>query len=136
MRVRLSREGVRGDFLRQVEEASGQNLYACYQCGKCSAGCPATFAMDLLPNQVIRLVQLGQREEALNCTTIWLCAACLTCIARCPKGVDLARIMEALRKLAMEERGDDYFDIRELTPAELVEYPQQGSVGGMRKYTR
>lgn len=136
MRVRLSREGVKGDFLRQVEEASGQNPYACYQCGQCSAGCPAAFAMELLPNQVIRLVQLGRKEEALNCSTIWLCAGCLTCMARCPKGVDLARIMEALRELAMETHGDDYFDIRELTPAELIEYPQQGSVGGMRKYTR
>jgi len=136
MRVQLSRQSVQGEFLRQVEEASGQNLYACYQCGKCSAGCPSAFAMDLLPNQVIRLVQLGQREEALSSTTIWLCAACLACLARCPKGVDLARIMEALRELAMEERGEDYLDIGRLTPAELVEFPQQGSMGGLRKYTR
>jgi heterodisulfide reductase subunit C len=60
-------------FLEQVEEASSQKVRVCYQCGKCSAGCPVAYAMDLLPNQVMRLVQLGLQDEALSCSTIWLC---------------------------------------------------------------
>ena len=134
MKVTLLREGLRPALQRRVEEASGQNVLACYQCGKCSAGCPVAGAMDLLPNQVIRLVQLGLVEEALTSQTIWYCAACLTCAARCPKGVDLPRVMEALRELAMERSGDHLPPDR--LPAEaLAEWPQQAVVGGFRKYT-
>lgn len=134
MRVRLSAHVLKDDLVRRIEEISGQNLFACYQCGACSAGCPVAFAMDVLPSQVIRLVQLGQVEEALNSETIWFCAACQTCYARCPKGVDLSRIMEALREIALQERGD-HLDINTLRPEDLAEFPQQAFIGGFRKYT-
>jgi heterodisulfide reductase subunit C len=134
MRIRLSAETLRGDLVRRIEEISGQDLLACYQCGECSAGCPVAFAMDMLPSQVIRLLQLGQVEEALASETIWFCAACQTCYARCPKGVDLSRIMEALREIALQ-RGGDYLDIESICPEELAEFPQQAFIGGFRKYT-
>jgi len=134
MRVKLSAGTVRSDLVRRIEEISGQDLLACYQCGACSAGCPVAFAMDMLPSQVIRLVQLGQVEEALDSETIWFCAACQTCYARCPKGVDLSRIMEALREIALQ-RGGDYLDIKAIRPEELAEFPQQAFIGGFRKYT-
>jgi len=134
MRIRLSAEVLRNDLVRRIEEISGQDMLACYQCGACSAGCPVAFAMDMLPSQVIRLVQLGQAEEALESETIWFCAACQTCYARCPKGVDLSRIMEALREIALQ-RGGDYLDIRAIRPEELAEFPQQAFIGGFRKYT-
>jgi len=86
-----------------VEELTGEKLSACYQCGKCSAGCPAAYAMDRLPHQIIRLIQLNQRDKVLNSHAIWLCASCQTCTTRCPKDVDLARIMDALRELALQE---------------------------------
>ncbi len=134
MRVRLSIEALRNDFVRKVEEYSGQDLLICYQCGKCSAGCPAAFAMDLLPSQVIRLIQLGQVREVLDSSTIWFCAACQTCYARCPKGVDLSRIMEALRDIALQEKGD-HLEIETIPPEELAEFPQQAFIGSFRKYT-
>ena len=134
MRIRLSAEVLRNDLVRRIEEISGQDLLACYQCGACSAGCPVAFAMDVQPSQVIRLIQLGQVEEALESETIWFCAACQTCYARCPKGVDLSRIMEALREIALQ-RGGDYLDIRAIRPEELAEFPQQAFIGGFRKYT-
>lgn len=134
MRVELSRDRLRQDLLRRVEEISGQNVLACYQCGKCSAGCPAASAMDLLPSQVIRLVQLGLVEEAMSCQTIWYCAACLTCAARCPKGVDLARVMEALRELVLD-KGADHLAPAAVPAEDLEEWPQQAFVGGFRKYT-
>ncbi len=84
-------------FLHHVEQESGVHVSECYQCGKCSAGCPVAFAMDYTPRQVIRLLQLGMREEVLNCRTIWLCASCQTCYTRCPRAVDLPRLMEAVR---------------------------------------
>ncbi|MGC8839056.1 MAG: 4Fe-4S dicluster domain-containing protein [Anaerolineae bacterium] len=134
MRIRIAADVIRGELVRQVEELSGQDLLACYQCGKCAAGCPVAFAMDLLPSQVIRLAQLGQIEELLETQTIWLCAACQTCTTRCPKGVDLARIMEALRELALRARGD-HINPNCLPPAELAEFPQQAFIAGFRKYT-
>jgi heterodisulfide reductase subunit C len=90
-------------FQSQVDELTGENLSACYQCGKCSAGCPAAHAMDLLPHQVLRLIQLGKKDKVLGSRTIWLCASCQTCTTRCPKEVDLARVMDALRELAVKE---------------------------------
>ena len=105
MRVRLSAESVHNELVHRVEEYSGQDLMACYQCGKCAAGCPVAFAMDMLPSQVIRFAQLGLVERLLESKTIWLCAACQTCYTRCPKGVDLSRIMEALREIVMYEKG-------------------------------
>lgn len=134
MRIRVSADVVHSDLVRQVEEISGQDLLACYQCGKCAAGCPVAFAMDLLPSQVIRLAQLGQIAELLDTQTIWLCAACQTCYTRCPKGVDLSRIMEALRELAFRERGD-HINVNRLPAEDLAEFPQQAFIAGFRKYT-
>ena len=125
---------LQNDLVKRVEELSGQDLLACYQCGECSAGCPAAFAMDLLPSQVIRFLQLGQVEEVLNSATIWFCAACQTCYARCPKGVDLSRIMEALRELAMEKQGEA-LKHNEIPTSELEDFPQQAFIAGFRKYT-
>lgn len=133
MRTQVSAASVRGEFVRQVETISGQNLLACNQCGKCSAGCPLAFSMDLLPNQVIRLAQLGL-EEVLASPTIWTCAACLTCLARCPKGIDLPRIMEALRLIRMQREGHR-LDTRQLSSERMAEMPQLALISGFRKFT-
>ncbi len=76
---------------------------SCYQCKKCSAGCPLTFAMDLLPDQVIRLALLGQEERLLSCRTIWVCSSCETCTTRCPNGVDIAGVMDWLKEEALRQ---------------------------------
>jgi heterodisulfide reductase subunit C len=85
-----------------IEDLSGTNLRDCYQCGKCSAGCPMAGAMDVLPNRLIRLVQQGQAEKAVRAESIWKCVSCMTCTARCPKSVDCAAVMDALRQIALE----------------------------------
>jgi heterodisulfide reductase subunit C len=91
------------DEIRGLEKKAGVRLSDCYQCGKCSAGCPVAFAMDKTPRQIIRLLQLGLLDEALNSHTIWLCAACQVCSTRCPKDVDLATLMETLRQAAKKK---------------------------------
>ena len=88
-------------FLPEIVQASGENLQACYQCQKCSAGCPVVEAMDLLPNQVLRHIQYGHRERVLGSKTIWICASCYTCSVRCPNNIDIAKIMDILRSLAI-----------------------------------
>jgi len=88
-------------FLSEVTRASGETLQACYQCQKCSAGCPVAYAMDILPNQVLRHIQYGHREKVLSSKTIWICASCYSCSVRCPNNIDIAKIMDTLRSLAM-----------------------------------
>jgi len=134
MRVVISADRVHSEFVRQVEETSGQDLLACNQCGKCSAGCPVAAAIDLLPSQVIRMAQLGM-EEVLRCRTIWVCASCLTCVARCPKGVDLPRLMEALREVSLRA-GISEMDLDRLPPELVRALPQLAVVGGFRKYIK
>jgi len=134
MRVEISIDKVRGPFVRQLEETSGQELLDCNQCGRCSAGCPVAATMDLLPSQVIRMAQLGM-EEVLESNTIWICASCLTCVTRCPKGVDLPRLMEALRQVALRQ-GVAKLDLDSLPPELVQEMPQLAIVGGFRKYMK
>jgi len=87
--------GSQDGLVRELARLSGQNLYACYQCGKCTAGCPFSFG----PQQVIRYLQLGQVDAALALDAVWECAGCLTCTAGCPKGLDPALVMKTLRSL-------------------------------------
>jgi len=134
MRVELSSKKLQSDFVKKVSEISGQNLNLCYQCGKCSAGCPMCFAMDILPNQVIRLVQLGMEEDVANSKTIWLCASCLTCGARCPKGVDLSRVMEAIRLLTLR-KNKNYVEPSKMDAETIEDLPQIAMVSGFRKLT-
>src|SRR4030043_2199988 len=89
-------------FLSEVVQASGETLQACYQCQKCSAGCPVVDAMDLLPNQVLRHIQYGHRERVLGSKTIWICASCQTCSVRCPNDIDIAKVMDTLRHLSLK----------------------------------
>ena len=91
------------DFRLEVERESGEAISRCYQCGKCTAGCPAAFAMDGGPRWLLRAIQLGMRDDALDSATSWVCLFCATCYARCPAGIDIPRVMEAVRHLALKE---------------------------------
>jgi heterodisulfide reductase subunit C len=102
-RLRLSAETLKNEFVRRIEQVAGQAVYACFQCGKCTAGCPMASEMDLMPNQVMRYAQMGLGEKLKNCKTVWLCASCFTCSARCPKGIRITEVMEAIRVLLIRK---------------------------------
>jgi Heterodisulfide reductase, subunit C len=133
MRAVLSLSKLRSQFVRDVEEISGEDLLACNQCGKCSAGCPVAAAMDMLPSQVIRMAQLGM-TEVLQSRTIWICASCLTCVTRCPKGVDCPADGGAAGNLPARRGFGDRLD--RLPPDLVRELPQLAIVGGFRKYIK
>ena len=90
------------DLARRIQEEIGENVYLCYQCVKCTSGCPVGEFFDWQPNQIMRALQLGQEEIALESQTPWLCAACQTCSTRCPQDLDIAGIMDFLTREARE----------------------------------
>ena len=91
-------------FLREVETRSGTRVSACYQCHKCSTGCPVGPEMEVLSSQVMRLIHLGQERPVLESQAIWLCASCAACTTRCPMQIDIAAVMDTLRIMAVERR--------------------------------
>ena len=95
MSTTLPRDRMREELLVALEHESDGSLYACYQCGKCTAACPFSFS----PQRVMRYLQLGQVDQALAMETTWVCASCLTCSRVCPKSADPAGVMRALRNV-------------------------------------
>ena len=102
MRTDLTDKALHWEFRRKIEELNGQSISDCYQCGKCSGGCPVQPYVEVSPNRLIRMVQLGMEAEALSSDSLWHCAGCNTCNGRCPMGIDIMRIKDALRKLTKD----------------------------------
>ncbi len=90
-------------FAREVQEKSGQNLSRCYQCTRCTAGCPTVSWYEWPNHAVVRMIQRGMRDELLGSKTIWMCVTCDTCGTRCPNGIYLSPIMDTLRSMALVE---------------------------------
>jgi heterodisulfide reductase subunit C len=120
-------------FRDKVKELSGEKIDLCFQCGACSSGCPMTQEMDYLPSKVIRMTQLGL-EEALDSKTIWVCTTCFNCEVRCPRGIDIANVMEALRTMVLRKKYNRV-NLEDLTAEELRELPQIAIVSNQRKLT-
>ena len=89
------------DLAEKIRAETGENVFLCYQCVKCTSGCPLAEYFDLAPNQVMRAAQLGRDDLALNSKTPWLCAGCQTCTTRCPQGIDVARVMDFMAQEAV-----------------------------------
>ncbi len=90
-------------FLNEMEKASGEKISACYQCYRCTIGCPVVADMDVYPHRVIRQIVLGEREKVLKSKMIWTCLQCVTCSVRCPNDIDIAHVFDTLRKIAVKE---------------------------------
>ncbi|MDR1383432.1 MAG: 4Fe-4S dicluster domain-containing protein [Planctomycetaceae bacterium] len=87
----------------RVEELAHTHVADCYQCGKCSAGCPMADQMDVIPSGIMRLVQIGEVEKAAKTSAVWQCLACQTCSTRCPKSVLVADVLDSLKQIAVEK---------------------------------
>ncbi len=134
LRITSARDG--SSFVAQIEKISDQRLLACYQCGKCSAGCPMAAHMDVLPNRMIRMAQLGMQKQLLETKAIWMCVSCLTCNSRCPKGIKIAEVFEALRRTALRAgQRNDHLKIMELSPEARSVLPPIATISAMRKLT-
>ena len=134
--LRINTARAERGFVAKIEKISGQKLLACYQCGKCSAGCPMAAHMDVLPNQIIRMAQLGMQEQLLAARSIWMCVSCLTCNSRCPKDIKIAEVIESLRMTALRDgERNDYLKIMELSPEARSVLPPIATISAMRKLT-
>ncbi|MFQ6068039.1 MAG: 4Fe-4S dicluster domain-containing protein [Candidatus Bathyarchaeia archaeon] len=115
-------------FTQEVEKLAGTDIFACYQCGVCTGGCPVSFLMDYPPRQIIRMVQMGMRDKVLSSTTIWLCSSCNTCFTRCPREVELPEVMASIKSVAIKQK----------FPGRIIEGPAlyKSMVDNMKKYGR
>lgn len=91
------------EFASGIKALHGVDVNMCYQCRKCTSGCPLAEFMDMTPTQVVHAVRLGLKDVVLNSNTYWLCVACGTCTARCPQETGLLKVMDALANIAIRE---------------------------------
>ena len=134
MVAKISIESLKSEIKQKLDEISEVDLNSCFQCGRCSGGCPAADFMDILPNKIVRLAQLGFIDEILEANTIWICVSCITCTLRCPRGVDIAKIMEALRQIVLR-KNINHVNINKIDKKLLRKLPQIALVGNCRKFT-
>lgn len=134
-RVKISPDNKKKE-LDQILEISGQNIRYCMQCGKCSASCPASSGMDILPHQLLRLLQLGQLDKVSDSQTIWNCASCFTCASRCPRNIDLTKLMEAVRLTIIRGKGKSRLNPDDVPSKMDSKMPHQAIVSGFRKYNK
>ena len=122
----------------QVLRTSGVNPLKCMRCGKCSGTCPSYDEMEYHPHQFVYMVETGDIEPLLKSESIYKCLSCFACVDRCPRGVEPAKLVEAVRLLAIREKGGNHMtanDIPALSDAD-EDLPQQALVSAMRKYSK
>ena len=130
----ISNKTINDLWRRKVMEISGQNVYKCMQCGTCTGSCPMCEEIDASPRKIMALIQFGQAEALDQVNTPWVCASCHMCVVRCTRGIDLPRVMEAVRLVKL--RGNvDHVEPSNLQPEEVVDLPQIAMVSGFRKFT-
>ncbi len=134
MPIEISEKTIKHEFIEKISQLSGQDIFKCFQCGTCGGACPMSGQMETLPRRIMRMTQLGMGERVSSSETSWNCASCHTCSANCPRGIDLARVMEAVRLLVLRKNVNKIEPSR--LPAETIrELPQIALVSGFRKMT-
>jgi len=120
----------------QVLRSSGVNVLKCMRCGKCSGTCPSYGEMEYHPHQFVYMVEKGDIETLMKSESIYKCLTCFACVDRCPRGVEPAKVVEAVRLAAVRQQGNNHLEPSEI-PALLDEdLPQQAIVTAMRKYAK
>lgn len=129
-------ENKKARTLEQILRTSGVNPRKCMKCGKCSATCPAYEEMEYHPHQFVAMIENGDIEPLLKSESLYKCLSCMACIERCPRSVEPAKLIEAVRTVVLREQGNVRLrtdDIPELLDEEL---PQQAIVSALRKYSK
>lgn len=128
--------GANLELAKEIQILSGVNPRKCMRCGKCSGTCPAYDEMEYHPHQFVNMVETGNIEKLLESKSIYTCLSCFACVERCPRGVEPANIIEAVRLLKIRKQNENHLhaeDIPELIDENL---PQQAIVSAFRKYKK
>ncbi len=134
MPIEISEKTIKHEFIERVSQLSGQDIFKCFQCGTCGGACPMSGQMETLPRRIMRMAQLGMQEQVTDAETSWTCASCHTCSANCPRGIDLARVMEAVRLLTLR-KNVNMIQLSELSSEQVRDLPQIALVSCFRKLT-
>lgn len=134
MPIQISDKTVKSEFIEKVVKLSGQNIYKCFQCGTCGGACPMSAHMETIPRRVMRMAQLGMEEAVMEAGTCWTCASCHSCTVNCPRGLDMARVMEAIRQLTLR-KNVNLVEPSKLDEKTVRELPQIALVSCFRKMT-
>ncbi len=135
MPIEISDKTIKRDFIEKIIKLSGQDINQCFQCGTCVGACPMSDKVDTVPRKLMRMAQYGLEGPVCDSTAYWTCASCYSCSVNCPRGIDLARVMEAIRLLTLRKTNEDKVKLSEL-PEDLVkDLPQIAMVSCFRKLT-
>ncbi len=122
------------ESIKNINELSGENVKLCMQCATCSGMCPMTEEMDYGPRKVMHMAQFGLKEKLADINTYWKCASCHACTVKCPRGIDIAKVMEALRQQTLRT-GKNKIEPSQMSAETIAELPQIAMVAGFRKLT-
>ena len=128
----MNNKYLREDLIR----ISGVNPKKCMKCGKCSATCPAYSEMEYHPHQFVSMVESGDIEPLLKSESIYRCLTCFACVERCPRGVEPAKLVEAVRLAKVRKQGENRLTANHIPELIDDETPQQLLVSAFRKYTK
>ena len=120
----------------EIIRISGVNPSKCMRCGKCSATCPAYDEMEYHPHQFVNMVECGDIEPLLQSESLYKCLSCFACIDRCPRGVQPAKVVEAVRLVAIRQQGNNHLTPDDIPAMIEEDTPQQLLVSAFRKYTK
>lgn len=120
----------------EIVRMSGVNPRKCMRCGKCSATCPAYNEMEYHPHQFVYMVENGNIEPLLNSKSIYQCLTCFACVERCPRGVEPAKLVEAVRLSAVRKQGANHLKPDDIPSRVEEALPQQAIVSALRKYNK
>ncbi len=120
----------------EILRISGVNPRKCMKCGKCSATCPAYDQMEYHPHQFVSMVQKGRIDELMNSRSIYMCLSCFACLERCPRNVEPAKLIEAVRLAVIRQQGKSHMTANDVPEKWDPDLPQQAIVTAMRKYNK
>jgi heterodisulfide reductase subunit C len=120
----------------EIIRNSGVNPKKCMKCGKCSATCPAYDEMEYHPHQFVSMIETGDIEPLLNSESLYKCLSCFACVDRCPRGVEPAKVVEAVRLTAIKKQGANRMTANDVPAMVGEDTPQQLLVSAFRKYTK
>mgnify|MGYP004474916941 FL=1 len=123
-------------LIEDVKRIAGVNPRKCMKCGKCSGACPAYDEMDYHPHQFVDMVETGRIEELMNSRGIYRCLSCFACVERCPRSVEPAALIEAVRDAVVRQQGADHLKAERIVEILDEDIPQQAITSAFRKYKK